>query len=166
MITIGCDHAPKGDTLNIEPWDAETVKCAGLRRGNRTAQQRGRSVNTICFVELKPWFKCSRELGISSPDPIPVCPYNQTRGTQWRFNMNDVKTTTRQSREADRRPAYVVRSPDPNNKGRWITLGAAWKLKDGKEGFSIRLHAVPVGNNWDGALVLLPPYEDEGAAPE
>ena len=74
--------------------------------------------------------------------------------------MVDDQALSRRKRDDDRRPAYVVRTPDPNTRGRWITLGAAWKLKDGKDGYSIRLNAVPVGNNWDGTLVLLPPYED------
>lgn len=63
--------------------------------------------------------------------------------------------------EEKRKPAYTVRAPDPNNKGRWITLGAAWPRKHGQEGFSIKLNAVPVGNNWDGTLVLLPPFVDD-----
>ena len=59
-----------------------------------------------------------------------------------------------------RHPAFVVRAPDPNNRGRWITLGYAWARKNGEEGFSIKLNAVPLGN-WDGALILLPPFADE-----
>ena len=75
--------------------------------------------------------------------------------------MDDpTRTTTRRKSDDDRQPAFVVRAPDPNNRGRWITLGAAWKLKDGRDGYSIRLHAVPVGNNWDGTLVLLPPFAE------
>ena len=68
-------------------------------------------------------------------------------------------TKTRQRDEASRQPAYVVRAPDPNKGGHWITLGYAWKRKNGQDGFSIKLNSIPVGN-WDGALVLLPPYED------
>ena len=63
--------------------------------------------------------------------------------------MDDAKTTTRRKGDDDRRPTFVVRAPDPNTRGRWITLGSAWKLKDGKDGCSVKLHAVPVGNNWD-----------------
>ena len=36
-----------------------------------------------------------------------------------------------------RHPAFVVRAPDPNNRGRWITLGYAWARKNGEEGFSV-----------------------------
>ena len=67
-------------------------------------------------------------------------------------------------RAADiRHPAYVVRAPDPNNRGHWITLCYAWTRKNGEEGFSVKLNSIPVGG-WDGALILLPPFlevEDE-----
>jgi hypothetical protein len=41
----------------------------------------------------------------------------------------------------------------------WSTVGAAWKVKD--DGISIRLNAIPVGNEWDGSLLLLPPKEEK-----
>jgi hypothetical protein len=59
-----------------------------------------------------------------------------------------------------RRPAYVVRAPDPTSKGRWITLGYAWARKNGEEGFTVKLNSVPVGQ-WDGALILLPPLTND-----
>ena len=74
--------------------------------------------------------------------------------------MDDTVKTTRLKSDADRQPAYIVRAPDPNRGGKWITLGVAWKLKDGKDGFSVKLQSMPVGNKWDGTLVLLPPFED------
>ncbi len=46
-----------------------------------------------------------------------------------------------------RHPAFVVRAPDPNNRGRWITLGYAWSRKNGEEGFSVKLNSIPVGKN-------------------
>jgi hypothetical protein len=64
-------------------------------------------------------------------------------------------------RAADiRHPAYVVRAPDPYNRGRWITLGYACTRKNGEEGFSGKLNFIPVGG-WDRALILLPPFADE-----
>jgi hypothetical protein len=59
-----------------------------------------------------------------------------------------------------RHPAFVVRAPDPTNKGRWITLGYAWTRKNGEDGYTIKLNSVPVGQ-WDGALILLPPFDDD-----
>lgn len=56
------------------------------------------------------------------------------------------------------------KKPDFNVRAKvgefWSTIGAAWNVKDG--GISIRLNHVPVGNEWDGSLLLLPPREDEG----
>lgn len=66
----------------------------------------------------------------------------------------------RQSRprsDDDRQPVYVVRAPDSTKRGRWVTLGYAWALRNG-DGFSVKLNTIPVGT-WDGALVLLPPLQ-------
>lgn len=63
----------------------------------------------------------------------------------------------RQRSEEDRQPMFVVRAPDSTKRGRWVTVGYAWALKSG-EGFSVKLNTIPVGV-WDGALVLLPPFE-------
>ena len=64
------------------------------------------------------------------------------------------------------KPKFVVRAPDPNNRGRWLTLGAAWEktLDDGQTAYSVKLNTLPVGAGWDGALMLLPPLpkSDEG----
>ena len=59
-----------------------------------------------------------------------------------------------------RHPAFVVRAPDPSNRGPWITLGYAWSHKNGEEGFTVKLNSVPVGQ-WDGALILLPTFDDD-----
>ena len=61
---------------------------------------------------------------------------------------------------AKRGVAFVVRAPDPNHRGRWITLGYAWERRNGEAGFNVKLNSVPVGA-WDGALILLPPLTDE-----
>lgn len=41
----------------------------------------------------------------------------------------------------------------------WSTVGAAWNVKDG--GISIRLNHLPVGKDWDGSLLLLPPKDEQ-----
>jgi hypothetical protein len=74
--------------------------------------------------------------------------------------MDNPKTSQSTRTSDQRQPTFVVRAPDPNRGGKWITLGAAWKLKDGKDGFSIKLQSMPVGNKWDGTLVLLPSFEE------
>jgi hypothetical protein len=71
-----------------------------------------------------------------------------------------VQFARRQAKTAEeRQPLFVVRAPDSTKRGRWVTVGYAWALGDGKEGFSVKLNTVPVGA-WDGALVLLPPFQD------
>ena len=66
------------------------------------------------------------------------------------------------------KPKFIVRAPDPARPGRWLTLGAAWEktLDDGQTAYSVKLNTLPVGANWDGALMLLPPLpkSDEGEA--
>jgi hypothetical protein len=56
---------------------------------------------------------------------------------------------------------FVVRAPDSNNRGRWVTVGVAFERKNGEEGFSVKLNTLPVGQ-WDGTLILLPPLLPDG----
>lgn len=71
--------------------------------------------------------------------------------------MATQRQQVRQRTEDERQPVFVVRAPDSTKRGRWVTVGYAWSLRNG-EGFSVKLNAVPVGS-WDGALVLLPPFQ-------
>ncbi len=76
------------------------------------------------------------------------------------MSMTESTAQTPRQRSERRKPVYVVRAPDPNVRGRWVTLGYAWHRKNGEDGFSVKLNSIPVGN-WDGALVLLPPLSNE-----
>ena len=73
--------------------------------------------------------------------------------------MSTATQRTAQTRQA-RKPDFVVRAPDPQRPGRWITLGAAWKREE-DGGLNIKLNTLPVGGMWDGALVALPPLPAE-----
>lgn len=59
---------------------------------------------------------------------------------------------------------YVVRAPDANNRGRWVTVGVAFERKNGADGLSIKLNTLPVGS-WDGTLICLPPIVGEEEMP-
>ena len=74
-------------------------------------------------------------------------------------NTRQVQSRT----EEDRQPKFVVRAPDSSKRGRWVTVGYAWELRSG-EGFSVKLNTIPVGV-WDGALVLLPPFQNGDEQP-
>lgn len=55
--------------------------------------------------------------------------------------------------------AYTVREYRAGKevKSSWCRIGAAWPLKNGGEGFSITLDALPI----DGRVILMPPKRDE-----
>lgn len=76
------------------------------------------------------------------------------------MNQAQKEMNLRKRPQEARQPAFVVRAPDTGNRGRWITLGYAWARKNGEEGYTIKLNSVPVGQ-WDGALILLPPFADD-----
>lgn len=68
------------------------------------------------------------------------------------------KTRARQPREReDLSPDFVVRVRTGPGRRNWATIGYAWK-RDNGEGFSVKLNALPIGNEWNGVLKLLPPY--------
>jgi hypothetical protein len=69
----------------------------------------------------------------------------------------------RNQRRERPQPNFIARAKVGNG---WVTIGAAWPFRSGKEGYSLQLTTVPL--NWDGRFVLLPPLGDgeETADPE
>jgi hypothetical protein len=59
-----------------------------------------------------------------------------------------------------RRPDYVVRAKQSPDSEYWNTIGAAWSFLDGKPGYAIRLHTIPV--MWTGEFILVPPLDENG----
>jgi hypothetical protein len=78
-------------------------------------------------------------------------------------SINNDRPERRPQRAAaeKREVKYVVRAPDSNNRGRWVTVGVAFERKNGEDGLSVKLNTLPVGG-WDGTLILLPPFAAEG----
>jgi hypothetical protein len=67
--------------------------------------------------------------------------------------MSSISQRAAEARTKTRpQPQYVARAKVDNG---WVNVGAAWPLRSGEEGFSIKLTTVPL--NWDGRFVLLPP---------
>ena len=56
-----------------------------------------------------------------------------------------------------RKPALIARAKVGNG---WQSIGAAWPLKSGEEGLSVKLNAIPV-DGWNGQFVLLPPLPNQ-----
>ena len=71
------------------------------------------------------------------------------------------RPSSRKAREKEpRQPDFVVRAKTGPGRKDWATLGYAWARENGG-GFSVKLNALPIGNEWGGVLKLLPPYADE-----
>ena len=55
-----------------------------------------------------------------------------------------------------RPPEYIARAKVGTG---WSNIGAAWGLRSGEDGFSVKLTTLPLG--WDGRFVLLRPLPQE-----
>jgi hypothetical protein len=62
----------------------------------------------------------------------------------------------RPQRETRPKPKYVCRAKVESG---WVNIGAAWALRSGDDGLSIKLTTIPL--NWDGRFILLPPLETD-----
>lgn len=71
----------------------------------------------------------------------------------------------RRQQEEKREPDFVVRVRTGPTRRSWTTIGSAWKRENG-EGYSVKLNALPIGNEWGGVLKLLPPYIAEDDIPD
>jgi len=54
------------------------------------------------------------------------------------------------------KPQYIARAKVGNG---WVNIGAAWPLRSGEDGLSLKLTSIPIG--FDGRFVLLPPLGNE-----
>ena len=61
-----------------------------------------------------------------------------------------------------RQPVFRVSGKDGSTPKGWITVGAAWDFKDSSPDYALKLNSLPL--NWDGSLVLLPPWAGDDAA--
>jgi hypothetical protein len=71
----------------------------------------------------------------------------------------------RRPRDEKRDPDFVVRVRTGTTRRSWATIGYAWAREKG-EGYSVKLNALPIGNEWNGILKLLPPYVSEEDVPD
>ena len=58
-------------------------------------------------------------------------------------------------------PDFNIRArTEPGNDASFKTIGVAWKVKvRGEDGFSVKLHSIPI--NWDGSCLMQIPKKDE-----
>ncbi len=68
----------------------------------------------------------------------------------------------RRGREDDKREVeFYVRAKTGPGKRDWTTIGVALKRRNEEPGFSIKLNTLPIWKDWDGGLVLVPPYQED-----
>ena len=67
-------------------------------------------------------------------------------------------TKKQEVKDEPRKPDFVVRAKQSPESEFWMNVGVSWSFKDGKLGFSVKLHSIPT--NWDGDLILLPPLPE------
>jgi hypothetical protein len=78
----------------------------------------------------------------------------------------DLRNRTRRREEEKREVAFYVRAKTGPGPKDWSQVGVAFERKDNKPGFTIKLNTLPISKDWNGALVLVPPFVEEDEMPE
>lgn len=69
--------------------------------------------------------------------------------------------TARRGREEDKREVeFYVRAKTGPGKRDWTTIGVAFARRNNEPGFTVKLNTLPISKDWDGGLVLVPPYQE------
>ena len=68
----------------------------------------------------------------------------------------------REREEEKREVAFYVRAKTGPGRKDWTSIGVAFARKNEEPGFTIKLNTLPISREWDGSLVLVPPFEVEG----
>jgi len=66
----------------------------------------------------------------------------------------------RARRDEKREIAYYVRAKSGPGPRDWSPVGVCFARKNW-EGFTLKLNSLPIDRNWNGTLVLVPPFVDE-----
>jgi hypothetical protein len=62
-----------------------------------------------------------------------------------------------EKREVD----YFVRAKTGPGPRDWSGVGVAFKRRNGEPGFSVKLNCLPISKDWNGVLVLVPPFVND-----
>jgi hypothetical protein len=60
-----------------------------------------------------------------------------------------------------REVAFNVRAKTGPGNRDWTGVGVAFERRNGLPGYSVKLNTVPISKDWNGALVLVPPFVDD-----
>jgi len=69
---------------------------------------------------------------------------------------------SRRGHEEEKREVdFYVRAKTGPGRRDWTTIGVAFKRRNEEPGFTVKLNTLPISKDWDGTLVLMPPYQEE-----
>jgi hypothetical protein len=74
-----------------------------------------------------------------------------------RASRNARRGHEEEKREVD----FYVRAKTGPGRRDWTTIGVAFKRRNNEPGFTVKLNTLPISKDWDGALVLVPPFVEE-----
>jgi len=75
--------------------------------------------------------------------------------------MNKAVVRSSARPQQDRRDiAFFVRAKTGPGTRDWSAVGVAFERRGGEVGYTIKLNTLPIDRNWNGTLVLVPPFED------
>jgi hypothetical protein len=76
--------------------------------------------------------------------------------------VDQATRNVRRPQQAEKREiAFFVRAKTGPGTRDWSPVGVAFARKDSQPGFTIKLNTLPI-TGWNGALVLVPPFVDDG----
>jgi hypothetical protein len=70
---------------------------------------------------------------------------------------------TRRPQAEKREIAFYVRAKTGPGARDWSNVGVAFARKNNEPGFTVKLNTLPIGE-WNGAMVLVPPFVEDGEA--
>ena len=63
--------------------------------------------------------------------------------------------------EEKREVDIVVRAKTGPGRRDWTTIGVAFTRRGGEPGFTVKLNTLPIDKNWNGSLILVPPFVED-----
>lgn len=68
----------------------------------------------------------------------------------------------RRGRDEEKRDVdYFVRAKTGPGRKDWTTIGVAFSRRNNEPGFTVKLNTLPIDKNWNGSLILVPPFVDD-----
>lgn len=78
------------------------------------------------------------------------------------MSISEQARPTRRAQQAEKREiAFFVRAKTGPGPRDWSPVGVAFARRNNEPGFTVKLNTLPI-SGWNGALVLVPPFVEDG----